>query len=299
MKSKPGYLGAFLRHPYNRVALLTAGCGAIFASIPFGWAGLALVGVVALGTEALAALGVPELPSFRAWVDREQHREARAQRRLRLLAELADYGDNQALANYQQMYSRVQALHQTANDTRTTLTQEDVDKLEDLTVDYLGLSVVNLSLKERKNAASDELISKRIAGIESQLTNKALTPEEERQLRSALAEYTETMHRSRRLGVRRSALEAMLMSMPDKMEEVYQLVITAPYSSEMGGKLEESLARLRIAEEVAAEFDSSWSNDLNPAWSINTNAAAVNSAAPAPPLIKGQPVRRAPNSLKN
>jgi len=55
--------------------------------------------------------------------------------------------------------------------------------------------------------------------------------------------------------VRRSALEATLVSMPDKIEEVYQLVITSPYATDMGSKLEDSLARLRIAEEVAAEFD--------------------------------------------
>ena len=44
------------------------------------------------------------------------------------------------------------------------------------------------------------------------------------------------------------------MALPEKLEEVYQLAITSPYSTDMGSKLEESLSRLRIAEEVAAEF---------------------------------------------
>ncbi|MBA3057010.1 MAG: hypothetical protein KJ614_07035 [Gammaproteobacteria bacterium] len=255
MNPKPSYLGAFLKHPNNRVALLACAVAAIFASIPFGWTGLALVGVMGLGTEALAALAIPGLPSFRAWVDGEQHRQGRAERRLSLLNELSSYGDNNALATYQHMVSRVQALYQTAGDRRTTLTRQDVDKLEDLTVDYLGLCVVNLSLKQRKDHASDDLVVKRIAHIQAQLKTPALPEDEMRQLRSALAEYTEVMNRSRRLAVRRSTLEATLLSMPDKMEEVYQLVITSPYSSEMGSKLEESLARLRIAEEVAAEFE--------------------------------------------
>lgn len=255
MTPKPSYLGAFLKHPNNRVALLACTVAAIFASIPFGWTGLALVSVVALGTEVLAALAVPGLPSFRAWVDREQHREARAQRRIALLNEISSYGDSNALATYQHMFNRVQALYQTAGDSRTTLTRQDVEKLEDLTVDYLGLCVVNLSLKQRKDHASEDVVVKRIAAIQAQLSNPNLPEDEMRQLRSALAEYTEVMNRSRRLAVRRSALEATLISMPDKMEEVYQLVITSPYSSEMGGKLEESLARLRIAEEVAAEFE--------------------------------------------
>ncbi len=266
------------------MTLLAATCAAIFASIPYGWEGLALVGVVALGSEVLAALGIPELPSFKAWVDREHRRQSRAQRQSRLLDELASLGDAAALANYRHMVSRVQALYMTASDTRTTLTSEDVEKLEDLTVDYLGLSVVNASLRQRKDRAGEELVVNRIAGIQTQLQKPGLPDDEQRQLRSALVEYTEVMNRSRRLAVRRSALEATLISMPDKMEEVYQLVITSPYSTDMGSKLEESLSRLRIAEEVAAEFDdvptlSAQLLELPPLKAANATAAAGGKAA--------------------
>lgn len=285
MSDKPSYLGAFLRLPANRMALLAATCAAVFASIPYGWEGLALVGVIALGTEVLAALGVPELPPFKAWVDREHRRQTRSQRQSRLLDELASLGDSNALANYRHMLSRVQALYMTASDSRTTLTRDDVEKLEDLTVDYLGLSVVNASLRQRKDRAGEDLVVNRIAGIQTQLQKPGLPDDEQRQLRSALAEYTEVMNRSRRLAVRRSALEATLISMPDKMEEVYQLVITSPYSTDMGGKLEESLARLRIAEEVAAEFDES------PTLSAELSAELLE----LPPV---KAARRSPQSLK-
>lgn len=263
LPSKPSYLGAFLRHRVNRMALMTSGVVAIFASIPFGWTGVALVGVVALGTEILAALGVPELPSFKAWVDREHHLLTRAQRRLQLLNEVSNFGDTNALNTYQHMFNRVQALYTTAGDNRNSLTRQDVEKLEDLTVHYLSLCVVNLSLKQRKDHASDEIAAKRIASLQAQLKHPGLPLEQARQLRNALGEYTEVMQRSRRLAVRRSALEATLLAMPDKMEEVYQLVITSPYSSDMGEKLEESLSRLRIAEEVAAEFDNSAAFELS------------------------------------
>jgi hypothetical protein len=288
VNEKPSYLGAFLRHPYNRMSLLTAACGAIFASIPYGWSGLALVGVIALGTEALAALGIPEMPSFKRWADRDQHRRLRAQRQAKLLAELASSGDKAALANYRHMEGRVRALYLTASDSRTTLTRDDVEKLEDLTVDYLGLCLVNLSLQQRKDRAGDNVVINRIAGIQAQLNDPSLPDDEKRQLHSALAEYTEIMSRSRRLAVRRSALEATLISMPDKMEEVYQLVITSPYSSEMGGKLEESLSRLRIAEEVAAEFD-------------DASLSLPPSPAPAKTLASVEPIRRGKTAraLKN
>jgi hypothetical protein len=276
--NKPSYLGAFLKHPNNRVALLAAGVVGIFASIPLGWAGLALVGVVALGSEILAALAIPSLPSFRDSVDREQHQQARAQRRLALLAEISNYGDTRALDTYQHMASRVQALYQTADDSRTTLSRADVDKLEDLTVDYLGLCAVNLSLKQRRDSASEDTVVKRIASVQVQLQNTTLPEDEQRQLRSALAEYSEVLQRSRRLAARRSALEATLISLPDKMEEVYQLVITSPYSSEMGSKLEESLSRLRIAEEVSAEFETPELSDFRPTKASSPAGTALGNA---------------------
>ena len=255
MSDKPSYLGAFLRHPVNRTALLAAGVVAIFASIPMGLAGLALVGTLALGTEILAALLVPSLPSFQAWVDRQAQHQRLSQRRQLLIAELRERGETQALATYQQMWERVQALYQTAGDRQTTLTRQDVEKLDALTVDYLALSAVHASLRQRKEPVSEDQVNRRMAHAEAQLRNPTLSDEEARQLRATLAEYTEALNRSRRLAVRRSALEATLLAMPDKLEEVYQLVITSPYASDMGSQLEDSLARLRIAEEVAAEFD--------------------------------------------
>lgn len=280
MTPSPSYLGAFLRHPHNRVAMLATAAVAVFASIPLGWAGLALVGVVGAGLEALAALTIPSLPAFRAGVDRAQRHQRREQRRLQLLSEISQHGDTAALATYQHMLGRVHALYQTAGDSRTTLARDDVEKLEDLTVDYLGLCAANLSLKQRKDHASDDLAAKRIASLQAQLQGKGLPEDEERQLRSALAEYTEVMNRSRRLALRRSALEASLVSMPDKMEEVYQLVITSPYSTDMGSKLEESLSRLRLAEEVAAEFDSTPAYELDMPRPARFAAVAPTAVSP-------------------
>ncbi len=276
MSDKPSYLGAFLRHPANRTALLAAGVVAIFASIPMGLAGLALVGTLAVGTEILAALMVPSLPSFKAWVDREAHHQSLSQRRQLLIAELRERGESDALSTYQHMWERVHALYQTAGDRQTTLTRQDVEKLDTLTVDYLGLFAVNASLRRRKDPTSEDQVNRRIANVEAQLRNPALGDEEARQLRATLAEYTEVLNRSRRLAVRRSALEATLVAMPDKMEEVYQLVITSPYATDMGSKLEDSLSRLRIAEEVAAEFDDA---DLHTFGHKPSRASAPNAAA--------------------
>ena len=255
-EAKPSYLGAFLRHPTNRNALLTAAALAVVASFPLGLSGVALVGILALGTEVLAALVVPSLPSFRASVDRAQRFDARTERKTQLIADIRQLGDSRVLSTYQHMWTRVQALYQTVQQKRTSLSQQDVEKLEDMTLDYLGLCAVNLSLKQRKDHASVEAAERGIATVQAQLKRADLPEDEARQLRTALAQYEDTLQRSRRLAVRRSSLEATLVALPEKLEEVYQLAITSPYSTDMGSKLEESLSRLRIAEEVAAEFSS-------------------------------------------
>lgn len=263
MSSAPSYLQAFLLHPHNKVAVLAASCAAVFASIPYGWSGMALVGALALGTEILAALTVPDLPPFRRMVDGQRATQARAERRARWLTELTGLKDAQALASYEQMHGRVEALYVTAGDSQSSLTRQDVEKLDDLTVDYLGLSVVSRSLQQRKVSTNEELVVKRIASTKAQLQSPTLPEQERRQLLATLKEYTEVMQRARRLEIRRNALEATLMAMPDKMEEVYQAVIASPYSSDLSDTLEKSLARLRIAEDVAAELNGTPGADLD------------------------------------
>ena len=285
-ETKPSYLGAFLKHPTNRTAMLTAAALAVLASIPLGLSGLALVGILALGTEVLAALTVPSLPSFRAAVDRAQRFEARNQRKAQLIADIRQLGDSRVLSTYQHMWTRVQALYQTVQQKRTSLSQPDVEKLEDMTLDYLGLCAVNLSLKQRKDNASAEAAERGMATLQAQLKRAELPDDEARQLRTALAQYEDTLQRSRRLAVRRSALEATLVALPEKLEEVYQLAITSPYSTDMGSKLEESLSRLRIAEEVAAEFSS-------PEFDLDTpTSARVASTMPS------QSARKAASAVK-
>ncbi|RZJ06550.1 MAG: hypothetical protein EOO54_24345 [Haliea sp.] len=290
MNKPVSYLGEFFFHRYNQFALLGATCAAIFASIPYGWNGFALVGVVAVGAEILGALTIPDLPPFRRRVDQKLQHRTREQRRVALIAELKNHRDTQALATYEHMHQRVEALYKTAGDSRSRLARKDVENLDNLTVDYLGLCVLNQSLKPRKESANEDVAQKKIASIEAQLQRGGLPADEERQLRRAMAQYAEVLQRARRLAIRRSSLEATLISMPDKMEEVYQLVMASPYSSDVGGELEASLSRLRIAEEVAAEFE-----DPDP-FDIDTpvRPAAVADAAAVSPAA----ARKAAQSLK-
>ena len=127
--------------------------------------------------------------------------------------------------------------------------------------------------------ASEPDLRKRIAALQDQLSASSLAPDEERQLQKALAEYVETSNRARRLEVRRNSLEATLVGLPDKLEEVYQLVMAAPFSTEMGSKIEESLSRLRIAEEVSAEFNDADLFSLGPPSSVSSVSTVTPLAA--------------------
>ena len=292
MSEKISYVGEFFSHRYNQIAMLGAACTAVFASIPYGWNGFALVTVLALGTEVIAALTLPDLPSFRSSVNTRLGRQTRESRRAALLEELKVYGDRPSMASYEHMCGRVMALYKTAGDSRSALTRGDVENLDNLTVDFLGLCVLSLSLKTRKEMASEESVQKKMNLIEVQLNRNAIPADEERQLRRTMAQYAEVLQRARRLAVRRNSLEATLMSMPDKMEEVYQLVMSSPYSSDIGAELEQSLARLRIAEEVAAEFDEADSFDVErAAYPVTQTHATVSQPSPA--------TRRSPQSAKN
>ena len=139
---KPSYLGAFLRHPSNRNALLLAALAAVGASFPLGMSGVALVGILALGAETLAALLVPSLPSFRAWVDRSQRFDGRAARKDQLIAEIRQLGDSRVLSTYQHMWTRVQSLYQTVQQFLQELVQSS------LSLCFCSISVHALSARK-------------------------------------------------------------------------------------------------------------------------------------------------------
>ncbi|MBK7003401.1 MAG: hypothetical protein IPH35_26970 [Rhodoferax sp.] len=111
-----------------------------------------------------------------------------------------------------------------------------------------------------------------MASPQTQLQNKSLTEDEARQLYNALAQYDDRLQR-RRPDQCRSALEATLIAMPDKMEEVYQPRHHAP-TRRHGRQTEESPARLRIAEKRTPS-SAATAFALQPAGVAGTRAKAA------------------------
>jgi len=53
---------------------------------------------------------------------------------------------------------------------------------------------------------------------------------------------------------RKTAIEAAMLSMPDQMEEIYQTIMTTPASEDIGSRLEDSIEKLRLQEDIEAEL---------------------------------------------
>lgn len=252
---RPSYLKAFLTHPANTGTVLGVVALGVLGSFAMGFGAITLAAIAAASIEALGALFVPALPAFRASVDRAARLAARDEARRGYLAELEHMNARAVLDQFRAMDARVRQLHQAVAQRGATLGVAEVEKLEDLSVDFLGLAHLQLSMVRAKSGGAEAELTRRVTAIEAQLADRTRPEDEVRSLRAALTEYNESLARARRLAARRTSLEALLVSLPDKVEEVYQLVMSAPFSTDVGRKIEESLERLRIAEEVASEFD--------------------------------------------
>ena len=75
-----------------------------------------------------------------------------------------------------------------------------------------------------------------------------------RQLQKARAEYVVILERHNRMISRKRALDAAMLSMPDQLEEIYQTIMTTPLTEDVGSQLEESIAKLRLQEDIEAEL---------------------------------------------
>jgi hypothetical protein len=249
------YWWAFLKHPLNQAVALGLVAGALALSVPWGSDGLGL-GLLALAAVELVGLAtVPALAPFRAWVDKRDRSRAREARRQSLHTEVLSQGGSPHLRSYEQMAARVVSLYRTASDRTSGLTEREVEQLDDIGVDYLRMCLSDAVLKGSKAVQLPPQVEYKLRDIENRLAAGGLPRDEELQLRQAKADYDEAIARQKRMATRRSALEATLVSMPVRLEELYQMVMTAPRGGNLSQMLEESVSKLRLAEEAVADIE--------------------------------------------
>lgn len=253
-KGTPYWL-AFLKHPSNGLLALAMVALSLGLSLPWGADGLG-IGLLALAAVQMVGLAlVPGLPAFQAFVDKRDRQNERQARAQRLLQEVMAHGGSEHLRSHEQMCARVASLYRTASDSSTALTEREVEQLDDLTVDYLRLCLSDAVVRGSAAVELTPAVKYKLREVQSRIDTGGLERDEEQQLRQAKADYEEAIARQSRMTSRRSALEASLVSMPVRLEEVYQMVMSSPRAGNLAQMLEESVSKLRLAEEAALDIE--------------------------------------------
>ena len=278
------YLRAWLTSQPNVMTLLGGGLAAAIASIPAGGVG-ALGALVVLGAvQVLTALVIPDLPSFRSKVDRSARRAGIDQRRAQLQQELFQLHGGLERVNgmamwqkYQSVVERATVLYRIAGEAQSQLSYDDAERVDKASVDYLALWLAEVTIKDRLRSGEEATVDRRLREAEQSLAEVDDSDPRYRHLKMARDDYLAIKLRHDGLVARRMSIEAALVSLPDQVEEIYQIVVASPYSSVLGSKLGESLSRLQLEEDIALELSQ---NDLDSPY-FKTGAAAGSKQAKA------------------
>jgi hypothetical protein len=255
---KPPYFREWLTSQGNLYALLASVAAAAVLSIPFGF-GIGAIPLIAFAAgEVVAGMYIPSSITYRNKVDRRYREAARNGTRAHLVAEISRRMPSEARIDrtfdtHERMAERIASLYRLVADKRTQLSVSDVEKLDDATIDYLCVQLALLIIDDRSAAVDQGDIERRIAAIERELAAKQ-PGTDERQLLRARSDYLALASRHRRMLSRKAALEAALIAMPDQMEEIYQTIVTAPTSHELGAKLTDAVSNLRLREDIEIEL---------------------------------------------
>lgn len=256
---KVSYLKEMVSHPVSVYGGLSALMAGAILSIPLGLGFGAIPLLTYAAAEGIAALFVPDSPVFRDTVNRRKRKERREQARAHMLEELQRRGSGEHWEDYQRMVERLDSLREMVRSGRVALTAADLDRLDDSTLDFLGLWLARLVMRERFDSVDENRVRGQIRTLKQQLEQE-LPPVEERRLRKALEDLERILERRQGLRARAAAVEAAMLSMSDTFGELYQRLTANPNASELGSALNDAVERLRVEEQldlaVGEELDS-------------------------------------------
>lgn len=256
-REEPPYVQEFLTGKWNVAAALGAAATAVVMSFPYGMPGFLFVGTAFAAAEGLALLYVPSMSTFRYAVRRKYAAKRYEAQIDSLLKELEDRGEtdpsSKRMKVYLQTLDRIDALERMVQSHACALSIEDIDRLKDVTRDYLARWLAIVSANERQSQLSKKEIADRLRLVDEQLAS-VRDEGERRQLIQARKEYLRLQASSSRLSSRMFAIEAAMVSMPDTIEEVFQQAVSMPMASDASARLRESVDRLSIEENLEADI---------------------------------------------
>jgi len=253
---------------YGGLSALAAGA---ILSIPLGlgFAAIPVLGYAA--AQAIAALFVPSSPVFRQKVELRKRRERREQARDHMLHEICSRvgQDAKNWSVYERMCGRLTSLTELVKHRDSTMSEYDVERLADATVDYLGLWLARIVMAERRKTVDIRDIQKKVARIVKQIERTG-TAIEVRKLEKARDDLERILQRQEELWTKEASVEAAMLAMADTFEEVYQRLMTNPKSVDVAAQLNEAVDRMKVEEELDFEVDS----ELDELLSARKRAAA-------------------------
>jgi hypothetical protein len=249
------YLTELLTHQYTLYGFLSSIAAGSLLAIPydFGLAALPLLGFGAL--TSLAALFVPSSLPFRRWVDRRHHDQRRASTRAQLVRELQsrETADHPSWEVYGRMVRRVQSLRELAQQRSSSFFETELERLDDATVDFLGLWLARISMGERLSHLVAQDLPAKLAQTDRRIETAA--PGDRRALEKARADLERLLASQTRIETHQTAIETAMLAMSDALEEVYQGVMSNPASNDASNRLQQAVDRMRIEDDLGSALD--------------------------------------------
>ena len=246
----PSYVLEMLRSTPNVYAgLIAAAVGGVLA-LPFGL-GVGLLPLLTFAAgDAIAAMFVPGSATFRHKVDTKYARRRREKIRDHLLQQLSKrkLQNTQRAGVYKRICDRINSLRKLAGDSATVIGGNDIDRLEDASVDYLGMWLALAVLEDRERSLSANELAKKIGSINEQL--ESADAANRQRLVRAKNELLELSQTATRLAARRTGLEAALLTLPDSIEELHHALVINPGSQDSREKLRDAVAKMHIEEDL-------------------------------------------------
>lgn len=250
----PSYAREMLLSQTNLNALLVALAGGALLALPLGLAGFAIPLVLFGVGDAIAAMFISSSPKFRERIDTKHRRlrgEAITAHLTREIGRRTDSNDARWDVHHR-LHERAQSLREAKEvPGGAQITRQDVERMDDATLDYLALWLAALSLRERLCSLDESELRRRLAESSERLEEFP----DDRTLAKVKADIEQLLERRQRLATRRTVVETALLALPDAVEEIFQAALTSPTAGEIGRKLQEAVDQLAIEEELEASVN--------------------------------------------
>lgn len=247
------YFLEMIKHPANGWGLsagLIAGC---VAAIATGVAPIVLIPVVAqAGLNGILGLFLPESPVFRQLISRKKRDQRREEDRQRLTEEIAARvpGKHANWESYHRMREQLLDLRRTARRSETNFSAWDVERLDDMTVDFLRMWLARILLHERARSTDHRRVERQLAEVEYRLQDETLEFLDRTRLQKARDDLQKVLDRRKGQDLQDHSMAASMLAMADGFGEVHHQVLANPTGKDLGSFLDGHLERMRVGEEL-------------------------------------------------